>query len=602
MNKSLIIRGSVVMGIFLAIIGIAVGCSMIKKDAVEPQISNGDDVYLTLADFDLTKQELWEVMKNVGGLEHLTNYIDEIILADYILAITPAEVATEVELQTYLTDNAETIAEIKADADLDLEYVTAFRQTMIISGFNPDNADDLKSYVALAIAKTKMAKEYILNAGVDSSYELTAGDIEDYYNFSFYNDACALEVRFSSAAEANLVLDKFDLVPNYNLGFGAYEGVIDIELMPTDEFNFSNTRQLTDEEVFTAFVGLYNYMNPWMDQLPADITQEDYCANYSDISTFNYTEVISTSIDGDPKLALVNYLFQTLDLEDEETIPFSYDLQTIGDLSMLFYKVSEEPRTEFEDLTANVIIDLREELIDLYVSPAVINDIMTTKREEVGFEIFDPYLKLQYLFDNQIEFDNNGSKTVVATFGDLEITADDLYDYMEPRVGTFYSVEISKVKSIINSDAYVDLYGTSRDYMNNKSEEMIEHRDALRTMKATFGQNGYSTYGFSANDYTWEEFLFLAFGATSEHKAMEQVYIVGKLQPSMIYSTLNYGSVSDYIKTQIDDYFNLQVEHALIYVDFDKDFLPDSFDDMIASFDAAQLLEYNTLNVNFDYK
>ena len=137
MNKSLIIRGSIIMGLFLAVIGAAVGCSMIKKDAVEPQISNSDDVYLALADFDLTKQELWEVMKNVDGLAYLMDYIDEIILADYIAGVTPEEIDKEVETLTYLTDNEDTIAEIKENVELAQEFIDAFRQNMTIQGYNP---------------------------------------------------------------------------------------------------------------------------------------------------------------------------------------------------------------------------------------------------------------------------------------------------------------------------------------------------------------------------------------------------------------------------------------------------------------------------------
>ncbi len=138
MNKSILVRGSIIMGIFLVIIGAAVGCSMIKKDDVTPQISNPDDVYLHLDEFDVTNQELWEVMKNVDGLGYLMNYVDELILADYIVDITQDEVDEEILLLTYLTDDEDQIAEIQADPEMEQEFIDAFRQNLVIMGYDPD--------------------------------------------------------------------------------------------------------------------------------------------------------------------------------------------------------------------------------------------------------------------------------------------------------------------------------------------------------------------------------------------------------------------------------------------------------------------------------
>jgi len=597
MNNSILLRGSIIMGIFLVIIGAAVGCSMIKKDAVESQISNGDDVYLTLADFDLTRQELWETMKNVNGLDYLLDYVDKIVLTDYIAAVTPEEIAEEVLFQTYLTDDADLIAEIQADADINQEFLDAFEQNMTMLGYNPDVADDVRDYLVMNVAKNNMATEYILNAQEGDALEVTLEDVESYYNYIEYNDACALEVRFSSATEATEVFDKFNLVPNYNLGIGGYFGTEDISTVPTDQFTDLNTTQLDEDQIFSKYVALYNYMNPWMDSIPTDITKEQFCIDYSDLATYDREEMIESQTTGDPNIELANYIFGTLDLENEETIPFSYNFQTFGDMSMLVYKISEEPATPFADVPADRLAELRDELVQLYISDTVISDLMTVMREETGFELFDPNLKLQYEYSSQITYDNNGSDTVIAKFGDLDITADMLYDYMENRIGTFYSIEVSKVKSLILSDEYEKIYGTSRDYINNNSDEMVDHRNELREMKSIFANNGYASYGFSSASYTWEEFLLLAFGSSSESQVLENIYIVGNLEPSIVIDTLNYDSVLPYMQDQVDNYFSLGVVHALLYVDFDKDFMPDNFNDLVADFDAT---EFTALKAAFE--
>lgn len=600
MNKSILIRGSIIMGIFLVIIGAAVGCSMIKKDDTVPQLSNKDDVYLALTDFDITKQELWEIMKNVDGLGYLMNYVDEIILQDYISTITQDEVDHEVLILTYLAEDEEIIAEIQEDPELDQEYIDAFRQNLIIMGYDPDDSDDLRSFVELSIAKVKMLEDYIADAAADSYWEIDDEDIESYYTQTTYNDACVVEVRFNSGVEANLVFDMFNLVPNYNTGFGEYFGTDDIADVAADAFDETNTDQLTDEEVFKKYIKMYNYMNPWMPQILPNITQDDYCNNYADVATFSFKEMTDKKAQGDPNIDLAMYIFETLDLESEEPLVYSYNIQDFGKINIIAFKVSEVPRTDFEDLTAQKIAELIEELVGYYISESNIETIMQEKREEEGLELFDPLMKLEYRYETGTIFDNTGSDTLIATFGDVEITVDDLFAFMENRVGTFYSIEIAKVKRLVLSPEYEAVYGEERDYMKNGSDKMIEHRNELREIKSTFGSNGYASYGFSSNEYTWEEFLFLAFTATSENIVLEQLFVFGEIQPSLIYPTLDYSATVDYIQEQVDNYFSLNVVHILMYVDYDNDFEPDSFDDLFAGFDTAQTDEFNALKVAFE--
>ena len=600
MNKSILVRGSIIMGIFLVIIGAAVGCSMLQKDDVVPQISNKGDVYLSLSEFDITNQELWEMMRNVDGINYLIDYIDEIILADYIIAITQDEVDAKVQLLTYKTDDAEIIADIKSNTDIDKIYVDAFRNGLIVLGYNPDDADDLKDYVKLEVALENMLRDNIKNAEEGSSYEIDSTYMENHYEATFYNDACALEVRFSSSTEANLVMDHFNLVPDYNTGFGLYTGTDPIEEVSAADFDETNTTQLTDEEVFTQYVKLYNYMNPWMPQIPEAITQEDYCNDFSDIATYNFDDMTKNSGPGEPIFDLAGYIFITLDLVDEETINYGYNVKSFGSSSILAYKISQEERTPFDDLTDPELLDIFNELVEEQVNSTNTDILIREEREEVGLEIFDPFMKLKYEYTDYVSYDNEGHDTLVAKFGDTDITADDLFTYMEEKIGTFYSIELVKVKRLVLSDEFEDLYGTERDYMNNSSDEMKLHREELSTMKMSFGNNIYAEYGFSSTAYTWEEFLFLAFGSTSENDVLEQLFVMGSIQPNLIYPTIDYDSVAPYIQEQIDNYFSLNASHIYISVDFDLDFTPDSFDDLLAGLDTAELAEYNLLKVAFE--
>ncbi|MBU1020346.1 MAG: hypothetical protein KJ847_03960 [Firmicutes bacterium] len=599
MNKGIIIRASIVMGIFLVILGAAYGCSLVKSDGKQATVSNGDSVYLTLDDMTITKAELWDVMKGVDGLDYLIDYVDAKILADYIAGITQDEIDKEVLYLTYLTESEDVIAEIQADPEIDQEYLDSFDQNLIILGYDPTNADDIRAFVELSIAKTKMAKEMVAAAVDGETNYISEEKYKDSYDKNTRGDVCALEVRFSNAAEVKAIFNNFNLVLNFDTGIGGYTGTVPIEDVANDEFTTENTVKLTAEQAFSKYVMLYNYMNPWADQLPTDITMEDYCANYADIAVYNYEEMTKDRSTGDPNIALAKYLFDTLDETATDAVRFSYSTQAFSTSLSMAFKVSAEEVTPYEDLSSEDLAAFKDDYLDTYVTDAIITSILETKREEAGLEIFDHYLKLKYEFNNGITFDGKGSETIVAKLGTTEITADELYSYMEARLGAFYSIELVKAKVLLASDTYTELYGNDYDYLTNDSDEMIAHREELRTMKTYFSSNSYASYGFPSSAYTWEEFLYLAFSAKTESDVIEQLFILGNLQPDFVYPTISYNSFADYVQTQIEEYFSLNVNHLLLYVDFNKDFEPDSFDELRAAFTVDELAEYTALKVAY---
>ncbi len=600
MNKGIIIKASIILGFFGIVLGLAFGCSSIKDKNITPEISNREDVYLTVGDIEVTRQDLWEMMKITDGLSYLIQYSEEILLAQAIAGITEQEVDDEITLLTYGTLDEDLIAEIKEDPELEADYIESFESNLIILGFDPESDDDLRAFVELSIAKNKITKEYILNATEGDSLEITDTAIETYYERNTKGDICVIDVRFSSVAEANDVFDKFNLVPNYNLGFGKYfDEETPIEDRAVSEFDATNTTQLSDEEVFEEFINLYNYMNPSLDQIPTNTDFEDYCADYSDVGALNYEEATKNRVQGDPYLTYTSYLFDTLSLE-EDAVRYSYTLQTAASFSVLAFKVSEEEVTAFEDLTQAeldaIVLDMVEELItDTSISIA-----MDTYWEDQEFEIYDPMLKLQYQFNNGVEYDNKGHETLVAKIGDTEITADQLFTYMEESLGTYYTIEIVKALSLLDSVYYTAIYGESHDFLNSDNETMIEHRGELREMKGIFSSNGYAAYGFDSSVYSWDEFLILAFGSVSEADVIRDLFIIGNLQPNLIGDSIEYEHAADYIQKVVDEYFSLNAEHILLYVDFDKDFTPDEFNDIVDELSGADLVEYQALVVAFE--
>lgn len=599
MNKGNVIRASIVLVIFLVILGAAYGCSLIKSGGAEALVSDGDSVYLTVDGQTVTKAELWEAMKKVDGLDYLVDYLDSTILADYIAEVTQEEIDEAVLYLTYSTTSEDVIAEIQARPETNQEYLDSFNQTLVVLGYDPTNADDLRAYVELDIAKTNMAKDIILDSVDGDDYYISDATYKTSYDATTLGDVSALEVRFSNAVELKEVFNKFNLVLNFQTGIGEYVGTVPIADVANDEFTTENTVKLTDEQVFEKFVMLYNYMNPWQEAIPVDVAMSELSTLYPDVALYNYDEMTKDRSTTDPNVALANYIFNSLDDTGVDAVKFSYSAQAFSSSLSLVYKISSESVTAFEDLTAAELAEFKDEYLDAAITEDAIISMMETKRAASDIEIFDYYLKMEYEFSYGVSYDNKGSETVVATIGNTEITSEDLYSYMEERLGAFYGIQLTKTKVLLASDTYTELYGDDYDYMSNNSDEMTAHRAELRAMKAYFSSDSYASYGFSSSVYTWEEFLFLAFNSTSESEVLENLYIIGNLQPAFVYPTINYDSFSDYVQAQYDDYFSLNVTHLLMYVDFDKDFSPDSFDDFRDTFTPAELEEYSTLKVAF---
>ena len=605
MNKSILIRGSIIMGLFLLVIGAAVGCSFIKGESTEPTINNGNDVFLTIDDFTVTNNELYEIMKNVDGLNYLMEYVDRIMLQDTIDTITQAEIDAEIRLLIYKTDSDDIIAEIQSDPEIDQILIDAFNQNLTILGFDHTDPDSLREYVEVSIAKSKIAEQHISDATGNNIYALTDVEIKTYYDTITYGDVCALEVRFESDTEAKLVFDHFNLVQNFEEGIGEYFGTLPIEDVPSDGFILDteqdgNTYLLDDEEVFAKYILLYNYMNPNVTPLLANLTQEDYCRDHSDIGSYNHDSMIKDRESDEPYVILTNYLFDTLTLDPDDGIRYSYTAQSVGDASVFVYKVSEEDVVDYEDLTDSEVIDLKTELIESFMTPSVIQDIVSSTFEHLDLEIFDPYLALKHEFDSGVVYDNEGSDTIVATIGDVEITADEFFTFMKDRVGVFYSIELAKSNMLLTSQAYTDMYGDTHDYMDSNLAIMEANREELRSMKAAFGSNAYYDYGLSSSKFTWEEFMYLAFNVKTESEVIENIFILQDLKNHVIFPTLNYDSVIDYMETQAAEYLSLNATHLLIYVDHDKDFIPDDFDEFIDELAAPELAEYEALRLAID--
>lgn len=601
MNKSILIKAGVILGIFVGIIGAAVGCSLIKSDPEVAKLTNGDDIYLTTDNFTVTNQELYETMMKVDGLSHLLTYVDELVLESYLAEVTEEETDKELLLLIFGTDNEDILNELQTIDGLYEEYFQAFYDNLEILGYDTTDDASVASFLKLSVAKKNLTKEKIAEAEYGSSLYVYDNEIEAYYDATVKNDVCALELRFSSETEAEAVFLELGLVLEHNEGIGEYFGTTDIGNVSSEEFTDLNTKQLTEAEVFAYFVQIYNNQNPYGEQIALETTQEDFCTNYADIAVYNFDEMTTGLNVGSITSYYSNYLFNTLDLDNEDVVRYSYAAKEFGEEFLFVYKVSQEHVTPYLTLTEAEQDVYYNEFVDSAIGDDLVNFAMDELRKANDFDIVDPYIALSYTFQTGIEVDGSGSNTVIALLGDLEITADDLFEYIEKQVGVFYSLEVVKYKMILTSSAYIDLYGTNVDYLKDNAGDLADYRENLSSIKSDFNKNAYASSGFSNNVYSWSEVLYLGFGVKTEAAVIEQD-VFSSLQADLIYPTIDFASYSDYLQVQVDEYYNLNATHLLLYVDFNKDFMPDDFNDFIEEIEADPTTndEYYALKALFE--
>lgn len=598
MNKGTVVRAGIIFGLFVLILGVAWIVSSVKDKNDTPVLTNPDGAYLEVEDYTITRAELWDKMRVYDGLSYLTQYIEkEYFYKTEIAAVTDQEVADKIELFTYGTNDDDKLAEIFADTETKDYLDQQLANGMKLVNLDPTDPADLRAFVELEVAKDNATRAYILAADSEDDLYISDDTLKTYYESNVTGDVCAINIKFNSVAEAANLFNKYNLVPNYNLGWGNYTGTEDIADLTTGDFDSDNTEQLEPSDVFDEFIKMYNFMNPDIDDLAG--TLADFETTCDDSLVYDYSEITEDRTGTDPYYILGNYMFNTLDIEEDNS-RFSFNLQEIGEFQILSFKISEEEVTAFDDLTQTELDDLKVEVLESKITDTVIAAVNTKKWEAAEFEIFDPILKTVYYGSEFVRFDNSGSKEIIATINGDDITADFLFDYMEPKVGAYYSIDIIQTKVLLASEDFTEMFGTDYDYVNSKNEEIVAYTEELRNMKSAFSGGNYAQYGFDNTVFDWGEFLALAFRAQDENEAIQNLYLISALQPTLVTDAINFDAATDIMQEIMDEYFSLNVVHLLAYTDFDNDLSPDEFNDYVDGLSVADKAEYDAMKAEIE--
>ena len=590
-SKQIIKRAAIIGSIIITVIVLSVACNVLRSEPKNPTLSNPDAVFATYNGFEITYEQLYTKMVAQDGLMHLLNMIDGMLLTDLMDAVTTDAINDEFNLLMYGTKDLDAI-DMMSEFDKE-KAVQNYRDVVVVAGFDPDDVASVETFVRLNVAKRNLTIDTINEAAPDHADFVSEEKVIAFYNANYRGDIVALPLRFLSRAEFDAVMNRFNLVPNYNGSFGLYQSLIPIEDVASDGFNESNTAMLTNAEVLQKFIDVYNYLYPFRTpidnmadvQTIIDMDLEHLQFNFNDLQESSLTRQVAT------------YLFDDLLAASR---PYSVTSKTIGDYRFLYYVLDHQLLPSYEDLDQARKDELRLEYITTLANEQKIRSTMAAYRDSLGFVIHDSFIAMQYDRQSNLDiFKADKSESIIATVNDQTITVDAFFDYMATRVGALYSIETAREQYLLLSDYFTNVYGSNRDLWANNSELMREHRNNIRELKSAFNSGMYAWYGFSPEMMSWEEFLMLAFGFKGEDDYLRYM-VLQRLRNDFIFDSIDFDLALPYVQEQYDNYFNLKVEQILIFVDMEGNFTPDNFEDYLENMGLIDAWRFDTLKANLE--
>ncbi len=581
--------------------------------AVLPQLTQPDKIFYQGDTWAVTYGDLYEEFKANDGINQLLFMVDTDLFASYLSLVTQAEIDEKINQLKFGTTNLDEIAKLTEDEVADFEK--NYTQNMLLLGYSNDES----VYVRMVIAKERYAKDVMTNPiNKDKTWYVGESTIANYYTKSYYTDLSAIKIRFYGETDAKNVLKTLNLV-SYQGTLRRYTGTKPISEISSDGFNNTNTAILSNSELVSAFLEIYNLVyGEFKTEIPTNTTVTSLLA--MDELKLNYNDLLKVQVN------LTKYIFSTM---------ASYEQAQAGTASSLFYTYkpvpyagtndssyymilkldgnNKENLTAFDATTMDLATIIGQEVYDEIekimiqanlTDSGFVSNRIAEYRVEKNFVIYDYYLGIDYQsVDTTFESSPDGDALMVATYDGGTITADDLLTFAINKNGSLYILYASQLAYVM--DRYYEqvyCFGQSTCEFNlskSNSTKLTEHAKTLAELKTSFESSYYVYY------YTFEEYIYLAYGAKTEAEMIGKYYVKSSLQPYVIYSEIiknNWELLSDYLYDLIsdyyDNYFSIKVEYLMIYIDRDESGTPDDYTEFLA--DLVDQVEYDALVESFE--
>ncbi len=515
----------------------------------------------------------------------------------------------------------------------------------------------------LMVAERIYANETLQTEVVDSEsdYYVESSDVVTYYqnNTEGRYDVSALIVRFINLNEANAALYQVGLksdskglwyeLPDIRIAEGqpgyvdltdtvTYGYIVDIldelGLLGKLGVNYADRSKLsiadyedyykaytiakrdgysdaplTTEEVKAKFVEIYNLLNPAA-TVEIDGTGAIVSTSGEDFqTTYTYDELT------DMNTSLRSHLYNTLTAETQIADPdtekaYSSRVQTFGDFKYLVFKLDDNSADEdgiliedpaddtayifnTDDSDATVAQKAQDaydqayaDLVDGKLTSTYISSKVSEKYDAADVNIYDNILRILYgQTYTYAGSDKNKTGDVVADVNGTEITVDAFYAEVEKSYGVNLSLDLVLNKYLSNSDQY-----TVTD------DQMADYKTQFEDIITAFSSNSYSSYPASMGR---EAFLLVAFGATSNEEAINQLYVYPELRDQYLTDYENhysndtstiYEKFAQLAELQYNNEESISVSHLLIYFDLNADGTPDNPADVLNDSNTAEIM------------
>ncbi|PKK94714.1 MAG: hypothetical protein CVV60_05055, partial [Tenericutes bacterium HGW-Tenericutes-5] len=424
-----------------------------------PEITNPDKVFYSTDDYEITYQELYNSVKINDGLNQLLAMIDTDLLSDYMLEVTQTEIDNKRLKLTYDTDDQEVIDDL--DEETRQERIQNFIDQMFLLGYQESEIDD---YVRLVIARENYVIDYMISEdSVEETWHIGPNQIAQYYDVTYEDDIQSIKIKFESEADASRIMRSYNLISK-NGKILIYTGEKPLEEVPSYLLNETNTQELNDAEILEYFLKMYNDVySGFRTEIEETSTyqdlleNEDLTLNYDDISGFNKSlaEFIFVS--------LGNY--EDYESEEDTTAYYTYKPERFySGRDTAYYMILNLTAQEkfdtkdFDGTKAELVAimgedlynEVQQEIVDLnFSSSSFIPRRMAELRAMHELRIHDYYLATDYkAIDTGFEIDQEGSSSIVASYDDKTISANEFFAYAMNRNAGMYLLHTAQIKAL----------------------------------------------------------------------------------------------------------------------------------------------------------
>ena len=228
-------------------------------------------------------------------------------------------------------------------------------------------------------------------------------------------------------------------------------------------------------------------------------------------------------------------------LNNASSLWYTKSSLTSNSVYYVFVKLAELDSLELADVRDEIIAKLtEEELTDTFVETK-----MAELREEYNIRFFnsdldDAYIENASGYGVDHKANKKHSKTAVFKTDLKDYSADDLFEYMEKTSGISTAISEIAYQRLLNNplfNTYKDM--TTGKWIGDEGKELKESIvNQVENQRLYFLSGTYSSYGYSPQTMTWEEFLYQLNGVKDEYELAEMI----------LYSSI----ASDYISKAID--------------------------------------------------